>query len=234
MAVAVITGASRGIGRAIAERFAAGGYDVFLVARDRGSLEALTIELGHSEVDCAYYACDLLETGIIDRVARECERRFGRADVLVNNAGVAPRATFRDSDHNLWERTLALNARVPFFLTQRLLPLLLEAKPGYVINVASVVAKKGYPHQSIYTASKHALLGWTKALAQEIPTEALRVHALLPGGVATDMIREVRPDIDASALIAPEEVASVAFNLAQMSGNAMIDEVEIRRQSKST
>ena len=158
---------------------------------------------------------------------------FDHLDVLVNNAGVVISAEFGEYEAGDWDAVMNVNVRSPFFLTQLLLPLLKQASPGFIVNIASVVAKKGYERQSLYAASKHALLGFTKSLARETINDNIRVHAILPGGVNTDMVTGVRPDIDTSELIDPEEVAEVVANLLKMRGNAVIDEIEIRRRTKT-
>jgi 3-oxoacyl-[acyl-carrier protein] reductase len=99
------------------------------------------------------------------------------------------------------------------------------------VNIASVVAVKGYVNQGAYTASKHALLGFTKVLARELHREGIRVHVISPGGVATDLIPSMRPDIPPETLIQPEEIAEIVWFLLSHRGNAVIDEVNVRRIS---
>ena len=101
-----------------------------------------------------------------------------------------------------------------------------------MVNIGSVVSFKGYEKQVAYTASKHALAGWTKVLAREVSSEGIRVHLIAPGGVATDMARNVRPDIDESGLILPEEIARAVVFLVKHRGNAVIDVLDIHRAGK--
>ena len=232
--VALVTGASRGIGRAISVALAGEGFDLVLVGRDGRRLAGRREAVAEARPGAAGHVVelDLTEPAAPRTLALEISQTFGRLDVLVNNAGVAPGGSFDGYSQEEWQRVMAINARAPFFVTQALLPLLRQAAPGYLVNICSVVSRKGYANQTLYTASKHALLGFTKALAREIPTSELRVHAILPGGTDTEMIRGVRPDIDASELIAPEEIADVVVDLVRMRGNAVIDEVEVRRASK--
>ncbi|MAG13606.1 MAG: 3-oxoacyl-ACP reductase [Spirochaetales bacterium] len=233
MRVALVTGASRGIGRAIALDLASRGFDLLVAARGESALRELGREIGQRTGRTAHIAVvDMGHLESADVILSILKERYDRLDVLVNNAGIALSKPFGEYCAADWERTMNINARAPFFLTQKCLPQLLEAKPGYVINICSVVSKKGYPEQSVYSASKHALLGLTKSIAKEISAFGIRVHAVLPGAVDTDMVRGVRPDIDAGELISPSEVASVVGALIEMGGNAVIDEVEIRRKSK--
>lgn len=230
--VALVTGASRGIGRAVAVRLAEEHADVVLVARDADRLAGTGEAVAHAGGTPHVVQLDLTASEAPRELALAVSQTTGRLDVLVNNAGLAPGGPVESYSVADWDRAMAVNARAPFFVTQALLPLLRQARPGYVINMASVVAKKGYAHQAVYTASKHALLGWTKALAREVASDELRVHAILPGGVDTEMIRGVRPDIDPAELIDPREIADVVAQLVAMRGNAVIDEVVVRRRGK--
>jgi len=232
MPVALVTGASRGIGKAIAEALAP-SHSLLLVGRSVDRLAAVTdqcLQLGAAEV--VPLAADLSESTASDVIAGQVKDRFGRLDVLVNNAGIAVTRVFGEYTSQDWESVMAVNARTPFFLTQALLPLLRKPPVSWIINIASAVAKRGYASQSLYAASKHALLGMTKSIARDLAGSGIRVHALLPGGVDTPMIREIRPDIDVEALIRPAEVGGVILSLLSMQGNAMIDEIEIRRREK--
>ena len=125
-----------------------------------------------------------------------------------------------------------LNAKTPFFLTQAALPALRRAPHPLIINIGSVVSLKGYENQSLYSASKHALAGWTRSLARETAADGIRVHLIAPGGVDTDLVRLTRPDIDPSDLISPEEIARSVVFLVESRGNAVIDTLEIRREGK--
>ena len=102
-----------------------------------------------------------------------------------------------------------------------------------IIQIASVVSHEGYPLQSAYAASKHALVGFTKSLAKEVQPDGIRIHTISPGGVATDMIDAVRPDIDHDALIDPQEIADLVWFLLSHRGNAMVDHIDVRRNLKT-
>ena len=231
MPVAIVTGSSRGIGRAIAERLARDGFDLFVVARDTKALEEVArviTALGRRAVSCA---TDLAEREAPQAVFQAFSESFSRLDVLVNNAGVATLSPFEEHTEADWDFVMNLNARTPFFLTQLVLPLLKQADPGYVVNIGSVMSTKGYARQSLYAASKHALLGFTKSLARETTGANIRVHAILPGSVNTRLLTSLKPEIDTSDLISTEEIADVVSNLVRMRGNAIIDAIEVRRRS---
>ena len=122
-----------------------------------------------------------------------------------------------------------VNARAPFILCREALALLRKSQAGYIINIASVVGVKGYPLQSAYTSSKHALRGMTISLSEELRDSNIRVHLLCPGGVDTDMVSNVRPDIKKEDLIGPDEIAELVLYLVTHKGRGIVDELHIRR-----
>ena len=126
---------------------------------------------------------------------------------------------------------MTVNVRGPFLLCRQLLGLLKQSKAGRIVNISSVVGIKGYALQCAYTASKHALRGLSIALAEELKETHVRVHVLCPGGVDTDMVSRVRPDIPKEDLIDPEEIAELVLYLCTHQGNAVVDELRIRRRT---
>jgi 3-oxoacyl-[acyl-carrier protein] reductase len=124
-----------------------------------------------------------------------------------------------------------VNARAPFLLCKKAIPHLKLSKQASIINISSVVGRKGYVNQTAYSASKHALTGFTKALAKELHPLGIRVHLISPGGVATDMINKTRPDLVGTGLIQPSEIADIIEFLINKRGNVMIDEINLRRSS---
>ncbi len=228
---AVITGAGGGIGRAIALRLAEAGMKLALVGRDAAKLMR-TAALTGRPLDMLVLPADLTTPRGMDDVLRILEGHFKGLDVLVNNAGMALNCAFEETTLEAFDRIMAINVRAPFELTRRCLPLLRISDMATVINIGSVVSHKGYDHQAAYAASKHALLGLTKALAKEVAPEGIRVHMLSPGGVYTDMVKIARPDLSPDGMIAPEEVAEYAAFLLEHRGNAVVDEIQIHRVGK--
>lgn len=226
--VALVTGASRGIGRAAAAALAGEGAQVVMTARDRGRLETAAAAIGGQTTVAAADLSD--EAAVLDLAAGITER-LGRLDILVNNAGITLSAPLEATSALDWDRLMAVNARAPFLLCRQLLPLLKASPAGRIINISSVVGVKGYPLQSAYTASKHALRGMSIALAEELRDTPVRVHVICPGGVDTDMVGRVRPDIPKEDLIAPEEIAEMVLYLCTHTGNAVIDELRPRRHT---
>jgi NAD(P)-dependent dehydrogenase (short-subunit alcohol dehydrogenase family) len=172
---------------------------------------------------------ELANENSIKNLVEVTNRNFGRLDILVNNAGVTHSAKLEDTKTSDWDRCYKVNARAPFILCREALPLLKKSEAAYIINIASVVGVKGYPLQSAYTASKHALRGMTMSLAEELADSNVRVHLLCPGGVDTDLIEKVRPDIKKDELMQPDEIAELVVYLVTHKGNAVIDELHIRR-----
>ena len=128
---------------------------------------------------------------------------------------------------------MAVNARGPFLMSREAIPVMAAGGGGSIVNIASVVGIKGYVNQGAYTASKHALMGLSKVLAQEVQPLGIRVHVLCPGGVDTEMAGQARPDLDRSQLMTPAEVAEVVLFLLQQRGRAVVDQINLRRASGS-
>ncbi len=230
---ALVTGASRGIGRAIALRLAGAGVKIALVGRDKGSLGTVKKEIEDDGGTAEMYPFDLVSISKIGDLVRKVARDLGGIDILINNAGVAVSKPFEETTEEEWDRIFTINTKVPFFLSKETLPYLLESGNANIINITSVVAKKGYENQSAYSASKHALYGFSKALSREVQDRGIKVHTIAPGGVATEMVSRMRPDINPDDLIQPEAVAEVVFFLLSLGGNAVIDEIDIRRGGKT-
>ena len=230
--VAVVTGASRGIGRAIAELFARQGLRLTLVARSQDALLAFCTEHTLSEARALICAGDLSDPFFPQKVVEQTVEHFGQLDVIVNNAGIAFPASLEETTLEQWDLQMAVNVRAPFLICKAALPYLRRSQVPTIVNIASVVAYKGYVNQGAYTASKHALLGFSKVLAREVHKDGIRGHVVSPGGVATEMITSMRPDLDPSILVPPREIAEIVWFLISKRGNAVIDEVSVRRFSK--
>jgi NAD(P)-dependent dehydrogenase (short-subunit alcohol dehydrogenase family) len=151
---------------------------------------------------------------------------------LINNAGLAHNDKFLDVSEELFDKIFALNVKAPFFITQNFLELIKASSTPTIINIASVVGHSGYANQSVYSASKHALIGFSKSLARETYKDGVRVHVISPGGVATEMVKLTRPDLDYDSMITPTDIADVIEFLLTHRTNAVIDEVLIHRDGK--
>ena len=213
--IALVTGASRGIGRAVSLAYAKEGAKVFLSARREAELERAAGEIRAAGGEAAYAAGDLARDGTGERLVREVERRYGALDVLVNNAGIlGPRAPIITYPIDAWEEVIQINLNSVFALTQAALRLMTARRQGSIINVASGVGRIGKARWGAYAASKFAIEGFTQLLAEEMKEWNIRVNAVNPGATRTSMRAAAYPDEDPATLPAPEEIAPVFIYLA--------------------
>lgn len=226
----VITGASRGIGRAVALRFAREGFCVWALARSTQALEELSRETAGSEIRPVTF--DATQPDAAAKAAREILSHCA-PDVLVNNAGISVSAPLGKTTDDDYDRIMAVNVRAPFVLCRELMPEMAKSGGGRVINVASTAALKGFKYTSAYCASKHALLGLTRALAVEYAQKNVTVNAICPGWTDTDMLARSAENISKATgrteaearrlladmnpmgrLIRPDDVAELCWFLA--------------------
>jgi NAD(P)-dependent dehydrogenase (short-subunit alcohol dehydrogenase family) len=187
---AIITGGGRGIGAAIARDLARLGANLTLMGRDAASLEKLGHELQSthsSRVEAL--TCDVADEQAVKRAFDEARKRLGETYILVNNAGQAEAARFAEMKRELWDRMLAVNLTGTMLCSQQVLPAMAQAKAGRIINIASTAGLKGYSTISAYCASKHGVIGLTRALAAEFVKTKVTINAVCPGYTDTEMTR---------------------------------------------
>lgn len=231
---ALLTGAGGGIGREIAIALAKAGVKTVLFGGNNlANLTETEKLVNENGGECFVLAGNLTDDKFIENGFKKAITFLGGLDILINNAGMAFNADFDKTAIEIYDKIMNINARVPYLLTQHALSYLEKSDRASVINIASVVAHAGYPYQSAYTASKHALLGFTKSLAQEVFEKGIRVHAISPGGVYTDMIKIARPDLTSDGMIMPKDVAETVMFLLNNRTNAVIDEVIMHRSGKT-
>jgi NAD(P)-dependent dehydrogenase (short-subunit alcohol dehydrogenase family) len=209
--VAIITGASRGIGRAIAIRFAQEGAKVGLVARNETKLLAVADGIVASGGVAAWAAADVAVSAQVDAAAQRLRTALGPADVVVANAGNVDRRPTRDVSDAEWHRVLSVNLDGTFYVIRAFLDDL-SRRQGRIINIASIAGRQGTPELAAYCAAKHGVVGLTRSLAEELRSARVAVNAICPGSVDTDMLREGRPG--AKPDMSPEDIASTALFLA--------------------
>jgi NAD(P)-dependent dehydrogenase (short-subunit alcohol dehydrogenase family) len=213
---AVVTGASRGIGRAIALRFAEAGAALALCARDPARLAATLAEVSTRGRAFAE-PCHVGRADEVQRFAARIERELGVPDVIVHNAGVVERARLEELSEDAWDRVLDVNLKGPFLLTRALLPAMRARRRGRIVFIGSISGTLGTPRLSAYCASKHAVIGLCRALAEEVRDDGLQVNVINPGSVDTDMLR----GSGFAPQMSPEQIAEVALYLAADAPTAM-------------
>lgn len=231
--IALVTGAGRGIGRAIALEMAAAGARVAITARTAAQLQEVAGQVRAAGGEVLEIAADLTDPGAAGRIVEEVENAWGPVQILVNNAGIGSSANPKplvEFDDDFWELTLQLNVTAPYRLTKRVLPAMIAAGWGRIINVSSINARVAAPHGCAYVASKHAIAGLTKATALETASNGITCNAICPGVTATEM-NDLRIEYDAQRLgrtieeieaaasplgrrLLPEEMAPLAVFLA--------------------
>jgi 3-oxoacyl-[acyl-carrier protein] reductase len=229
--VAIVTGAGRGIGRSIAIALAQHGARVVLAARTAAQLLQVQDEIAALGGDALVVAADIGVEQDVIALVRQAIDHYGRLDIVVNNAGIGMYGPLENATTVQWDAMMNINARGTFLMCREAIPHLRLHKTSYIVNITSVVGVKGYVNQALYSASKHAVMGMSKALAKEMQKDGIRVHAICPGGVDTDMASQARPDLDRTILIQPAEIADVVLFLVTRAGNAVIDQIDMRRET---
>ncbi len=215
---AIVTGASRGIGKAIAVMFASEGANVVVTARTEYAIDDLAGRIVQSGGSALAVTADLSIDSDLQRIADETLANYGRIDILVNNAGIIhPRINLVDFDFELWRNVVAVNLEAVALLTALCLPIMMQRNYGKVINISSIGGRKGSKGRSAYRATKAALISLTESVAAETKPYGIDVNCICPGGVDTEGYREafrMRGKIDDPSLMAPEEIAKLAVYLA--------------------
>jgi 2-deoxy-D-gluconate 3-dehydrogenase len=229
--VAVVTGASRGIGRSVALALAEAGADVAVAARSAADLEDTAAAVRKTGRRALAVVTDVARAGDVEQLVTRTVGELGRLDVLVNNSGIGEPHRALDTTEDIWDRHLDINAKGTFLCCQAAARHMLAQGSGKIINVTSIFALKGVPNYAAYTASKAAVVGLTKALAVEWARGGLQVNAVAPGYLATDINAEARADPDRRARLVrsvparriaePEEIGPLIVYLASPASDYM-------------
>ena len=219
----LITGASRGIGRAAAVAFAQNGYDVAVnYNKSSETAEKLCSELKQYGVKAKAFQADVADKNTVNEMVQQIEADFGKITVLVNNAGIAEQALFSDITEEMWDRMFDVNVKGAYNCTQAVLPHMIHNKYGRIINVSSMWGISGASCEVHYSASKAALIGFTKALAKEVGLSGITVNCVAPGVIATEMnghlsdeiMEELKNETPMGRIGAPDDVAEAILFLA--------------------
>jgi 3-oxoacyl-[acyl-carrier protein] reductase len=227
--VTIVTGATRGIGKAIALKLADEGHNLALVGRDSSLLGRLSDHLKNKVPLVSIYTGDVKEPDFAEECVNSVMGQFDRVDNLINNAGVAHFTLFRDSTFDELKAQIETNLYGVYNFTKAVIPGMINKKRGTIINVSSIAGKNGFVRGTTYAASKHALMGFTKSLMMEVREHNIRVSAVCPGSVNTDMIIDtpVQPE-KIEKVLNPEDIAEVVSTILSLPANAMVSEVEVR------
>jgi 3-oxoacyl-[acyl-carrier protein] reductase len=229
--VAVITGAGRGIGTAIARHLALMGARVVLCGRAQAPLEstAATISKAGGQADC--FPCDVTSLSSVEAVAKQLDQKFGGVHILVNNAGVGD---FSGPLHQMppdsWDRVLNTNLRGVFYCVRAFIPLIIRQGGGHVVNISSLAGKNALPNGAAYAASKWGLNGLSYSLAEELRGQNIRVAVVCPGSVATEFSPHVGRD--PAKMLQPEDVAHAVAMLVTQAPQSFVSEILLRPTHK--
>jgi short-subunit dehydrogenase len=222
----VVTGATRGIGRAIAEKFAAEGFDLALCARNEKALRKLKSEIRNPKSEILIQRCDVSKKDEVKSFASKILKEFGAVDIIINNAGIfLPGQVIDEEDGNL-ETLIETNLYSAYHLTRALLPPMVKKKRGHIFNVSSVAGIQAYPNGGSYSISKFAMLGLSKALREELKQFNIRVTSLIPGAVYTDSWAGA--GLPEARFMKTTDVAKIIWDIYNLSENTVVEEIVLR------
>lgn len=229
--VAVITGAGRGIGAAIARKLSDLNASTVLCGRTRSELESTAQTIVKAGGKAQVIPCDVTSLQSVEETAGQIESSFGRLDILVNNAGIGG---FGGPLHRLppeeWDRILNTNLRGVYYTTHAFAPMMIRARSGHIINISSLAGKNALPNGAAYAASKWGLNGLSYSLAEELRAHNIRVSVICPGSTNTDL--SPHEGKDPAKMLQPEDVAHVIAMLVTQSSQSFVSEVSLRPTQK--
>ena len=224
--VALITGATRGIGVALAHQLATQGCDLILTGRSQSALTRIRRQLSRGQRRILAESCDVRDPGSVDALFRAIRKQFGRLDIVINNAGIAhPNLAIDQLPFVLWKDVMATNLDGMFLITQAALPLM---KPGgTIVNNLSIAATRVFAGSAAYNASKHGALGFTNTLREELRPKGIRVIGLLPGATDTDIWKTLWPQAPRRKMMSPKIVAEAVVCAITLASHATVERLEI-------
>jgi 3-oxoacyl-[acyl-carrier protein] reductase len=227
--VAIVTGSSSGIGKAIAMRFAEEGAKVVLAARRKVLLEQVVTRITQRGGEAIALPTDVKDEAQVERLITEAVRRYGRLDILVNNAGIGGGGRLAETTTKTFDEVMNTNLRGTFFCCRAGFRQMKKHGGGSIINMSSVAGVQAWAGTGTYSASKHAIMALTNALADEGRRHKIRVCAICPGGVADELVDATPEEIARSEKISPFDIAETALFLATLGPNAIVRSVIVDR-----
>jgi NADP-dependent 3-hydroxy acid dehydrogenase YdfG len=225
--VAIVTGAGRGIGRAIAEAFAAEGASVVLASRTASDLERVAKDVEATGARALVVPTDVSDDAAVERLVARAVDTLGRIDILVTAAGVATFGPASEQTPRDWDGMLAVNLRAVMVSCRAVLPRMTAQGRGSIINVASVAASRAIPGAAVYTATKAGVVGFSRVLAEELRTAGVRVGVLVPGAVDTPLWDSIPGGPDRARMLRPDDVARAAVLMATLPPGATLEELTL-------
>lgn len=224
--VALITGATRGIGLAIARALAAEGCNLILTARDKKAVAKISREPAFAKTQILAHPCDVRDPHSVDALFREARKKFKHLDILINNAGIAhPNLPIEKLSLPTWKDVLDTNLTGTFLVTQAALSIM--KRGGTIVNNLSIAANRVFAGCAAYNASKHGALGLTNTLREELRPRGIRVIALLPGATDTDIWTTLWPEAPRRKMMSPEMVAEATLQAILLPANATVETLEV-------
>ena len=227
--IAIVTGSSSGIGKAIALTFAGEGARVVVAARRRALCEQVVKQVQERGGEALAIQTDVADEAQVERLIAETVKRFGRLDILVNNAGIGGGGRIADTSTETFDRVINTNLRGTFFCCRAGFREMQKTGGGTIINMSSVAGVQAWAGTGIYSASKHAIMALTKALADEGRPHKIKVSAICPGGVADELVDASAREIERSEKISPFDIAETAVYLATLGPHAVVHQVIVDR-----
>ena len=226
---ALVTGATEGIGRATAFALGRAGYRVGLCARTESKVRDLIQELEREGIQAAGWPADVGDPAQVSTMVTHMTGALGEIDVLVNNAGILIARPFEELTLEEWDATMSTNVRSLFLVSRAVFPAMRRRRHGSIVNVASLAGRNGFVGGTAYTASKHAVLGFSRSLMLEARKDNVRVIAICPGSVDTGMLREQSMlKSEPSRILRPEDVAATILHALSLPDRALVSELDIR------
>ncbi|MEP6595483.1 MAG: SDR family oxidoreductase [Ginsengibacter sp.] len=226
----VITGASRGIGKAIAEKFAAEGYNLFLCSRDKKRLSECVVELKTANIKntILFHSADLSNKMEVQEFGKWILQQNSSIDILINNAGHFLPGSIYNEEDGVLEKMIGINLYSVYHLTRSVLPKMMAQKSGHIFNICSIAALKAYPNGGSYSISKHALMGFSKNLREEMKPHNIKVTCVYPGAVFTSSWEA--SGVDRERVMAVNDIAETIYSISKLSPQACVEDIVLRPQ----